>query len=150
MTKLRVGDFVRLLIGDWEGVPEGSIGKISEIRDHAPYPLMVDFGGGPHASLREDEVAVVRDVETQHLADQLSTPEDLPTGGPVKSPSYYVLPNGHEVIEFSQWLTGNGAQAVQYIARSTRLDGAVKGNQVEDLKKAILFLEAEIQRLESL
>lgn len=62
-------------------------------------------------------------------------------------PSYYKFPSGAQVREISTYLTGNGAQALQYIARSTRLDGNNKGDQVENLQKAVLFIQWEIERL---
>ncbi|MFT4260355.1 hypothetical protein [Microbacterium sp.] len=65
----------------------------------------------------------------------------------VNSPSYYVMPNGAETVSITQWLTSAGAQAVQYIVRSTRIDGVVKENQIEDLEKAAFWLAVEIKRL---
>ena len=65
------------------------------------------------------------------------------------SPSVYQFPNGVEVRDISAHLTSFGGQAVQYIARSTRLDGVVKGLPVQDLKKAIQLLEWEVERLEA-
>lgn len=65
------------------------------------------------------------------------------------SPSVYQFPNGVEVRDISAHLTSFGGQAVQYIARATRLDGVVKGLPVQDLKKAIQLLEWEVERLES-
>lgn len=64
------------------------------------------------------------------------------------NPDHYKgFSNGAEVIDISENLTSNGGQAVQYIARSTRLDGKNKGEPVEDLKKAIVLCEREINRL---
>lgn len=57
--------------------------------------------------------------------------------------------NGAQVIDISEHLNGNGAQIVQYVARSTRIDGVVKGKPLEDLKKARWFIDREISRLES-
>lgn len=65
------------------------------------------------------------------------------------NPNYYQFPSGAETIDITQFLTGNGAQATQYIVRSTRFDKELKGNPVEDLTKAIWFCEKEIERLES-
>lgn len=65
----------------------------------------------------------------------------------VVSPNYYLFPSGVEVRHISSYLTSNGGQALQYIARSTRLDGNNKGDQVENLRKAIMFCEFEIERL---
>lgn len=63
------------------------------------------------------------------------------------SPDHYRFPNGAAVKDISGWLTANSAQALQYIARSSRIDGVNKGDTVEDLKKAIKFLEFELERL---
>ena len=63
---------------------------------------------------------------------------------------YQGFSNGAEVIDISENLTSNGGQAVQYIARSTRNDGVVKCDPIEDLHKAVWFIEREITRLESL
>ena len=64
------------------------------------------------------------------------------------NPNYYQFPSGAETIDITQFLTGNGAQATQYIVRSTRFDKELKGNPLEDLRKAIWFCEREIERLE--
>lgn len=65
--------------------------------------------------------------------------------------NYYELPSGIQVGEVSGHLTGNAAQAVQYIARSCRVDGIFKNDKVEvrieDLHKAKRFLDYEINRL---
>lgn len=57
--------------------------------------------------------------------------------------------NGAELIDISENLNGNGAQIIQYVARSTRVDGVVKGNPLEDLTKARWFLDREIAKLEA-
>lgn len=62
-------------------------------------------------------------------------------------PDHYKFPGGAEVIDISQWITANCAQALQYIARSSRIDGKNKGNAAEDLQKAIRFLNFELARL---
>lgn len=62
--------------------------------------------------------------------------------------SYYQFPGGIEVRQISAHLTSFGGQALQYIARSCRLDGNNKGEQVSDLKKVIDFCNWEIERLE--
>src|SRR5690606_38022578 len=64
------------------------------------------------------------------------------------NPNYYKFPNGAETIDISQYLSGCGSQAVQYVVRSTRIDKELKGNPLEDLRKAIWFIEQEIVRLE--
>ncbi|QGH75200.1 hypothetical protein SEA_DIRKDIRK_90 [Mycobacterium phage DirkDirk] len=71
------------------------------------------------------------------------------------NPSHYKdgWSDGAQLISISENLTGNGAQAVQYIARATRLDpsltkGDTDSELVEDLKKAKWFVEREIARIE--
>jgi hypothetical protein len=78
-----------------------------------------------------------------------SEPPSKNAQGPASAvdPSHYKFGN-IQVRDLSAHLTSFGGQAVQYVARATRLDGAVKGNPVEDLKKAITLLKWEIERLE--
>lgn len=64
-----------------------------------------------------------------------------------KKPNYYLLPNGVEVGDVTDYLTSNGGQAVQYIARSCRLDGQHKGERIKDLTKAKDMIDREIKRL---
>lgn len=64
------------------------------------------------------------------------------------SPNYYQFPDGTQTIQVTRWLTSNGGQAVQYITRSTRIDGLTKGDQIEDLRKAKVFIDDELTRLE--
>ena len=80
------------------------------------------------------------------LADAVRVNIDFPDA---IDPNYYKFPGGVEVRQISAHLTGFGAQALQYIARSTRLDGNNKGDQIENLRKSIRFIEWEIERLEA-
>lgn len=70
-----------------------------------------------------------------------------PLAGNAVDPDHYKFPNGAEVIQISQWLTANVAQAAQYLARSSRIDGKNKGDTLEDLEKAKVFIDFEIARL---
>lgn len=70
------------------------------------------------------------------------------TADMVNHPPHYKFSNGAEVIDITENLTSNGGQAVQYIARSTRLDGNNKGDVLEDLRKARWFIDREIERVE--
>lgn len=65
------------------------------------------------------------------------------------SPNVYKFPKA-EVRDISAHLTSYGGQVVQYVARSTRLDGVFKEDKVQDLEKAKLMLQWEIERLEAL
>lgn len=64
------------------------------------------------------------------------------------SPNYYKgFTNGAQPIDITEHLTGNAAQAVQYLTRACRVDGVVKSDPIEDLLKAVWFTEREISRL---
>lgn len=65
------------------------------------------------------------------------------------SPNVYKFPNA-EVRDISAHLSSYGGQVVQYVARSTRLDGVFKDDRVQDLEKAKLMIQWEIDRLKEL
>lgn len=69
------------------------------------------------------------------------------TGSDPINPNYYKFPSGAEAADIAEYLTSNGGQIVQYVARSTRIDGLKKGDSVEDLEKASKLLNREIKRL---
>ncbi|WP_408934461.1 DUF3310 domain-containing protein [Corynebacterium marquesiae] len=60
---------------------------------------------------------------------------------------YQGFSNGAQPVDIAEHLSGNGAQALKYIARSTRIDGGNKGEVLQDLQKAKYFIEREIQRV---
>lgn len=67
------------------------------------------------------------------------------------SPSYYEYPGGVQMRDITRWHTSNGGQAMQYVGRATRFDLKSKyqseEGRIEDLDKAINFLEDEKKRL---
>lgn len=64
------------------------------------------------------------------------------------SPNYYKgFTNGAQPIDITEHLTGNAAQAVQYLTRACRIDGVIKEDPIGDVEKAILFCERELARL---
>lgn len=143
MAEIKVGQQWRNLRGYYwpTHLQEGDITTVTKIEFEGrriwfnPSPYDVDgFGGHTHMEAFLDRFELVEELEP--VADAIS-------------PSVYQFPNGVEVRDISAHLTSFGGQAVQYIARSTRLDGIVKGKPVEDLKKAIQLLEWEIERLEA-
>lgn len=63
---------------------------------------------------------------------------------PVSYPAHYTwLPNGLEVIDITENFNFTLGNALKYIMRAGR-----KGSQVEDLRKAVWYLEREITRIE--
>lgn len=85
-------------------------------------------------------------IETGKMSEPTDL-DDKPFG--VLTPSYYDFPNGVQVRDISAHLTSFGGQALQYVARATRLDGNNKGEAVKDLQKALDFIQWEIDRLEA-
>ncbi|AWY05041.1 hypothetical protein SEA_PLATTE_62 [Microbacterium phage Platte] len=79
----------------------------------------------------------------------IGDPDDSKPEATDITPAYYAFPGGIRVHQISGHLTSFGGQALQYIARSTRLDGQNKGDTAENLRKAIRFLTLEIQRIEA-
>ena len=66
----------------------------------------------------------------------------------VDKPPHYTQYRGLEIIDLTEQMTFNRGNAVKYICRA-----GYKGDEdteVEDLKKAIWYLERELGRLESL
>ena len=66
---------------------------------------------------------------------------------PTAPPDYYQFPGGVQVIDISRHLTSNAGQAVQYLARSSRIDGVNKDDPVRDLMKARDMIDDELARL---
>lgn len=67
------------------------------------------------------------------------------------TPAYYKFLSGVQVIEVSRYLTSNVGQAVQYLCRSSRLDGVNKTDSpLEDLMKARDMIVDEIARVQEL
>ena len=68
----------------------------------------------------------------------------------MSTPDYYQFPYGIEPILISRHLTSNGGQILNYVARSTRLDGKNKHDiegRISDLNKLIDLAYDEIDRL---
>lgn len=66
------------------------------------------------------------------------------------NPNHYQFDNGVQTIDITQYLSFSGGNAVKYITRATRMDGHVKGNVIEDLKKARWYINREIDRIEGM
>ena len=63
---------------------------------------------------------------------------------PVEHPEHYTShPSGIECLQITEHMNFCLGNAIKYIWRAD-----VKGNKVQDLKKAIFYLEREIRRVE--
>lgn len=127
---LKIGDRIRLTGGDW-GSDVGKCFDVAGTNDVGPF-LLIDgddcYPGDPGSGWDFEYIGA---------------------GGDPVDPDHYRFPGGIETRQISAHLTSLGGQALQYIARSTRLDGANKGDPVTDLRKAIRLLEWEIERIET-
>ena len=62
---------------------------------------------------------------------------------PVNHPKHYTEhPSGVECIQITEHMSFNLGNAVKYIWRAD-----LKGKQIEDLKKAVWYINREIQRI---
>lgn len=67
---------------------------------------------------------------------------------PVKRPKHYNShPSGIEPIVFLRWMGFNVGNSMKYLWRNGLKDGNPK---IQDIKKAIWYLEDEVKRLESM
>lgn len=99
-----------------------------------------------YTELYEEFYAVTKDRDNEGSRWAWTIVEDVEdTEEPLVS--YYHFPGGVQVLDISRHLTSNAGQVVQYVARSSRLDGLNKGDVLGDLKKAKDLLEDEIARL---
>lgn len=165
MNEFSAGDRVERLPG---GSPEMAVGErhiVSVVNGRRGIQVQAHPGRWWRAeffkivSYAEPTIAVLGEGSVQRIKRQLEGGLIAPnaigrlskpiSGDTATSPGYYKFPSGAEVRQISSYLTGNGAQALQYIARSTRLDGINKGDRIENLEKALLFTQWEIDRLKA-
>lgn len=88
-------------------------------------------------------------VETIGVTAELAVLVDGREDSDPINPNHYQFSNGAEVIDITENLTFNGGNAIKYLARATRLDGQNKGAVLEDLRKALWYVERELTRLEA-
>ena len=62
---------------------------------------------------------------------------------PVNHPSHYFHPSGIEVIQLTRYESFLRGNILKYVLRAP-----YKGNELQDLKKAMQYLEWEIERVE--
>ncbi|MFE8916849.1 DUF3310 domain-containing protein [Streptomyces globisporus] len=129
-------------------------GKVSEITSGVMLPNRVEFDGGGSAAFRSDE------LELESVYDALSAPseEEKSSDGDlfyeakvascddaVNHPSHYTShPSGVECIQVTEHMNFNLGNSVKYLWRA-----GLKGEDtsIQDLQKAVWYIEREIQRL---
>lgn len=74
------------------------------------------------------------------------TRKDAPDHDPVNYPSHYTTYKGLEVIDLTEQMNFNRGNAIKYVARAGLKPD---GNEVEDLEKAVWYLNREIERIKA-
>jgi hypothetical protein len=108
----------------------------------------VPFGGWVQFS--DDTVAMVYDPADarkiqQDIADQLTKHINKTKHDPVNHPKHYTShPSGVECIEITRHMGFNLGNVMKYIWRAGLKDAEVTDKDLEDLKKAMWYLQDEI------
>lgn len=133
MSDPKVGDFVtvnndgRIACADGMGTGQkAEVTRLSESHVYRDYPLyeLTDADGESHGLFQRYEF-------------------DFTGNDPVNHPSHYTNhPSGVEVIEITRHMNFNRGNAIKYILRADH-----KGNTVQDLEKAIWYLQDELKRI---
>lgn len=169
MSGVKVGDKVRLTGSLWPnyGLQSGDIVTVERIENGI---IFGDRGSESLGNVSKGlydggygcelvETVDLSAAALKRLAENLSVAlTEVAVNVPVETalrsvldatdPNHYKFPGGAEVRHISEWLTANAAQALQYIARSSRIDGQNKGDAREDLLKARKFIDFELERLD--
>lgn len=76
-----------------------------------------------------------------------TTTRSLPVNEPptVDHPSHYRLPGGGELLDLIEGMSFCRGNAIKYLFRAGRKDGA---DELDDLRKAAVYVQREIGRLE--
>lgn len=97
-----------------------------------------------HEIMRELSWAIT-DVANSETADH-TLEVALPENDNVNHPAHYTAYKDIEVIQLTEQMNFNRGNAVKYIARAGLKN---KDAEVEDLRKAVWYLEREIARIEN-
>lgn len=107
-------------------------------RDQIDYCTMID------CPIRDKSSKEFRVIDLQWIDDARSDLEHIRDMHVNHPPHYCNHPSGLECIQVTQHFNFNRGNAIKYIWRAGQ-----KGDEVEDLKKAIKYLQFEIERVEN-
>jgi len=91
-------------------------------------------------------MTIYRQNRSTHLGEDRPLSNKSPSGDSVDHPAHYTAYSGLEVIQLVEQMNFNRGNAVKYIARAGLKS---KETEIEDLKKAVWYVNREIRRLES-
>jgi len=157
-NKLNIGDSVRLVEGPdaFDGHLGGAEGKIEGFNDDSKFKIAIRWGNnketaGHHSKyLSKSDVALAdgdydidEDDSFPEAEEELLDDHD---GERVDHPDHYNShPSGIEAIEVVRHYNFNVGNALKYLWRAGLKD---ENTEVEDLRKAIWYINDEIMRLE--
>lgn len=165
MTEFKVGDRVFLWGSSWlEDFSKDFRNELRTVEGFAECDVEEGVGVVPYFSYQGFKTFIYQNEHSDYSARLVyrpvsESPEGLVdfvfdchigsrSGNDAVNPSHYVFPGGVEVHQISGYLTSFAGQALQYIARSCRIDGNNKSDNVrEDIEKAIKFLNLELERI---
>ncbi|MFD7257154.1 DUF3310 domain-containing protein [Streptomyces sp. NPDC059874] len=134
--KYKAGDKVRVTADRGGFGFVGVRGKVYSVNSHttAPYPYGVKLylgGRVEYKAFAEDEIEPLGIEEADYSA--------------IDSPGHYTwLPNGLQVIDLTEHMNFSRGNAVKYLCRAGRKDPST---ELEDLRKALWYVQREIARL---
>lgn len=82
-------------------------------------------------------------MRVEQTAEGLNYIKTLPD--PINHPTHYTSKDGIECIQVTEQFNFNRGNAIKYVWRAGEKD---KAKEIEDLKKAIWYIEREIKRIE--
>lgn len=143
MTEFKPGDRV-VYTGQGAYAPfshdlNGHEGTVTDVVDVVSGTVRVKFDGKDYSKgIYVDNLELVEKAETvRRLKPE---PEVAPDHNPVNHPKHYTShPSGVECITITQHMGFNLGNAFKYIWRAD-----LKGNSLEDLRKAKFYLDVEI------
>lgn len=134
---MKIGDKVTIVKGNFSG-KRGRISSMRPLDSSRPYTYYV--------KVYDNVIRYLWFTEDEVRPDVVQS-EPLGKSDAVNHPSHYTwLPNGVEVIDFTEHMNFNRGNAVKYIARAGRKNSAT---ELEDLRKALWYITREIARMEN-
>lgn len=119
---------LKFKVGDTVEDENGPVGTIELVHPGENFPYRIRESGGKLGSYSE--------YETLRLA--------TPAHDPVNHPKHYTdHPSGIECIQITEHMGFNLGNAIKYVWRAD-----LKGSSIQDLRKAIWYIEREIQKRE--
>jgi len=127
------GELARLTRGGWTPPADAPLSLLDEARQFA----------ADQVHMTPDEIADA--LVVRYGGHSGAEPPPAPMSDPVNHPAHYTShPSGVECIQVTEHMGFNVGNAVKYLWRAD-----LKGNALEDLRKARWYVEREIARREA-